>query len=476
MTSRNYLFWAGVESWGAQLSQLLAYVIIARFLNPNEFGLYAFANIFFISIRSITAVALIDSLVQKKITMTPLVHTFFWIIFGLFILFIPMLSSLGFFLEQPLKMPGLGPVLALLSCGFLTFGLSVVPEALCVEQLHFRPLAIRRIAEQTIGGLAGVIGAYFGLGTYALVAQVLVGSFVGTALLWLFTKYKPRFIFNLNELIVLKQFFFQRLGSAFMAIIGQRLDSFVVGFIFGPLALGYYSIAWRLNSITSIFTNAAINRMAFPLFSSYRDNPTAFRLTFESCSHSASILGALGYFSLFSLSKPLLLAFFGPNWEPAVPILQGFSIFGLLVNGIFVTQNALRALGLADVEFRFSIINNIAFLLLLPFFVLKGLSWVPCVLFISALLGTPYLFINLKRVSGISVQQLFAHSFKPWIAGAVAASTAWLWVNFFSWTLIQSPIIQFITGGAVFLFIYILILFLLDRRFIFSFFADRIFY
>ena len=157
---------------------------MARFLKPEDFGLYAFANIFFVTTRAVVGTTFVDSLVQKKIGLTPLAHPSFWLVGFCFSVFVPLISGLGYLLEKPLHMPGLFPVLSLLSFGLFSYGLSVVPEAICVEQLHFRLLAQRRILEQFVGGLVGIAAAMNAWGTYSLVAQVLVGSAFGTTLLW----------------------------------------------------------------------------------------------------------------------------------------------------------------------------------------------------------------------------------------------------------------------------------------------------
>ena len=473
LISNNRFLWAGVETWGGQFSQLLAYAVMARYLKPDEFGLYAFANIFFVSLRSIAAVTFVDSLVQKKISLTPLIHTLFWIIVGLFIFFIPVCAGLGHILERPLQMPGLGPVLSLLSLGFLAFGFSVVPEAICIEQLHFRPLALRRLIEQVVGGITGVAGAMAGFGTYSLVWQVLIGSATGTLLLWSFVRFSPRFTFDLSGLSDFNSFFFHRLGSASVAAFGQRIDSFFVGSLLGPAALGYYSVAWRINTIAIMFTNAAFSRFTFPLFVSRREDPALFRLSFRKCVHVATLLGGLGFFCLLSLAHPLLITVFGPAWMPAVPVLQGLALFGLWANGIFLAQNALRALGHADVELRYVLFNNIAVFVLVPLLALKGLVWVPFALIIGGFLATPYLLSRLKKLSGITPRQILVHAFRPWLAGLIAASGTWIWLHSLSWVTNQLPVIQLATGGALFVLIYLTTLLLIDRFFIFSLFTKE---
>lgn len=458
-------FWSGAETCGGQLIQLMAFAVMARFLKPEEFGLYAFANIFFVTTRVVAGTAFVDSLVQKKVGLSDLAHPTFWLVGICFTLFVPFFSALGYLLEKPLHMPGLFPVLSFLSLGFLSFGLSVVPEAICVERLHFRPLALRRILEQFVGGLVGIATAILGWGTYSLVAQVVVGSALGAILLWSFTKFRPKLNFEFTSLAPMSSFFFHRLATVFGSAFGMRVDSLFVGFLLGPTALGYYAVAWRLYTISSVFTNTTINRYAFPYFASHKEDPEKNRQSFETFTHLACLLGSFGYFALLCLAKPLLIAFFGTQWQPAVPVLMLLALLGFVVNALFVSNLLLRALGHADLELRYVTLPIVANLFLLPFSTPHGLLAVVATLLFSTLLAAPLLFHYLRKETGIGFVDLFNSGFRPWICGAIASLMAWFILNHSFLESGFSSLVQLIVGGLFFCIAFASFIFFIDRKF-----------
>lgn len=461
-------FWSGAETCGGQLIQLMAFAVMARFLKPEEFGLYAFANIFFVTTRVVAGTAFVDSLVQKKMGLSDLAHPAFWLVGICFTLFVPFFSALGYLLEKPLHMPGLFPVLSFLSLGFLSFGLSVVPEAICVERLHFRPLALRRILEQFVGGLVGIATAILGMGTYSLVAQVVVGSALGAILLWSFTKFRPKLNFEFTSLAPMSSFFFHRLAAVFGSAFGMRVDSLFVGFLLGPTALGYYAVAWRLYTVSSVFTNTTINRYAFPYFVSHKEDPEKYRQSFETFTHLACLLGSFGYFALLCLAKPLLIAFFGTQWQPAVPVLMLLALLGFVVNALFVSNLLLRALGHADLELRYVTLPIVANLFLLPFSTPHGLLAVVATLLFSTLLAAPLLFYYLRKKAGVGCMEILQSGSRPWISGCTASFVTWLFLHHNSLGAHLTPLIQLSLGGLIFFTAFLIMIFLIDRNFIFT--------
>ena len=446
---------------------------MARFLSPKDFGLYAFANIFFVTTRVVAGNAFVDSLVQKRISLSPLIYPAFWIVCLVFFLSIPLISGLGFLLEKPLRMPGLFPVLSLLSLGFFSFGLGVVPEAICVEKLNFRPLAIRRMVEQLVGGLFGVYTAILGWGVFSLVAQVLTGSAFGTALLWSFTRFRPKLTSDFSSLMPLRVFFLNRLGTVLAGALGMRLDSFFVGALLGPVALGFYSVAWRLYTVTSVFTNLTINRFAFPFFVSQKGDCKRIQQSYRTFTHLSCMLGSMGYLALFSLANPLLYSFFGNQWGPAIPVLLALAFLGTLGNTFFVGNLLLRALGRADLEFRCVIFPTIANLCLLPFTTSHGLIAVVITLLFSSILTAPLLLFYLKKESGINFSVVIKSGFRPWIAGSISSMVTLFFLNQASLGAGLNSTAQLILGSFIFAFTFLFLTILIDRKFFFFIFSKN---
>ena len=474
MIFKGSLFWAGLEQCGGQVVQLLAFAVMARFLKPEDFGLYAFANIFFVTTRAVVGTTFVDSLVQKKIGLTPLAHPSFWLVGFCFSVFVPLISGLGYLLEKPLHMPGLFPVLGLLSLGFFSFGLSVVPEAICVEHLKLRPLALRRLVEQLAGGLVGVGTAVLGWGTYSFVAQVLTGSALGTILLWSFTSFRPVFCFNFASLAPLRSFFLKRLATVFANAFGLRMDSFFVGALLGPAALGFYAVAWRLYTVTSVFTNHTINRFAFPYFVLHKDDGEKNQQSFRMFTQLACLLGSWGYLALFSLASPLLISFFGSQWKPAIPVLMALALLGVVGNSLFVGNLLLRALGHADLELRYVLLPILTNLCLLPFTTPHGLLAVVATLLFSTFLAAPLLLSYLKKEARLGWADILRSGIRPWTSGGIASLVTWFFLSHASMGANLNSVAQLFIGGVMFVFTFVLIIFLVDRKFIVSLFSKNI--
>ena len=170
-------------------------------------------------------------------------------------------------------------------------------------------------------------------------------------------------------------------------LLSDRVDEWLLSYFHEFDGKALVSVAWRLYTVTSVFTNLTINRFAFPYFVSHKDDNVRSRQAYGTFTHLACLLGSIGYLSLLSLANPLLISFFGPQWEPAVPALKALALLGLLGNALSVGNLLLRALGRADLEMRYVSLPIIINLCLLPFTARHGLLAVVSTLIFSSLLA-----------------------------------------------------------------------------------------
>jgi O-antigen/teichoic acid export membrane protein len=176
----------------------------------------------------------------------------------------------------------------------------------------------------------------------------------------------------------------------------------------------------------------------------------------------------MGYLALLSLANPLLIAFFGIQWKPAVPVLMSLSLLGLLGNSLFVGNLLLRALGRADLELRYVTLPIVVNLCLLPFTTPHGLLAVVATLLFSALLSAPLLFNYLHKEVGLGFTEILKSGFRPWISGGGASLITWFFLGHNSLGVNLAPSIQLLLGGLIFLTAFLAMIFLIDRKFVFS--------
>ena len=65
--------------------------------------------------------------------------------------------------------------------------------------MNFRSLELRLMGASLVGGVAGIVGAARGHGALAIIVQQSAIAVISSALLWLVSPWRPRFLFSRVE-------------------------------------------------------------------------------------------------------------------------------------------------------------------------------------------------------------------------------------------------------------------------------------
>ncbi|RWI29871.1 MAG: flippase [Mesorhizobium sp.] len=346
---KSYFFnsaWMMADSLVARVLGLLVTVVVARYLGPEDFGMYAYV-MSMVALFGIVGHMGLDGLLIRELLDERRMQS----------------ETLGI----AFVMKGAGFALAVL--GLLTFGLLMpgnLPEERWLFVLASLAVAMQPISAvlgnwfrsrvearyAVVSSLAGVVagGAFkvgavlAGAGVVAVGVGQTLGAAIGAILLivmflrrggpalgtWSFSMRRARTMLGEGVMIFV--------GSMF-AVIYLKIDQVMLRAMQGPETVGIYSIA-SLLSEALYFIPAAIVGTAFPkLVQINAGDPAAFaeRLQdlFDILATSALIL-LVGLFALGPLTINLAM---GPSYSPAVPI---FLVHVLSLPFIFLRQGFSR--------------------------------------------------------------------------------------------------------------------------------------
>jgi PST family polysaccharide transporter len=229
--------------------------------------------------------------------------------------------------------------------------LTVVHEALLQRDLRFKSLVARTYSSVLVGGAAGIAAAYAGAGVWALVVQQITTTAVGSTALWLVQSFRPRLRWSRSAARDLVGFSSHTALTNVGWFLSSRADIFVMGYFFGPFAIGIYRLAFRLVDTVLTVTATSIQMVSLPHLASLQDDPQAFgrRLLVAYRTVAVTTLPLLGV--LASTAEPIM-RLLGREWSGAVPVLRvlclatGFTVLSQLVGP---TLQALGRPGLVSV-------------------------------------------------------------------------------------------------------------------------------
>ena len=132
------LFWSGIQNWGSQAGSLLTFLVLARLLLPEDFGLLAPSNTFVLFSYVFVDQGLHAAIVQRQDIETRHLDTTFWTQLFLGLCFTIIGISSAPFIANVFNQPALTSVLRCLSLLPFIQSLVIVQQAILRREFAFK--------------------------------------------------------------------------------------------------------------------------------------------------------------------------------------------------------------------------------------------------------------------------------------------------------------------------------------------------
>jgi len=353
------LFWSFFERIGQQGIQFVISIILARLLLPEQFGLIAMLMIFMAIAQSFISSGFGQALIQKQdATHIDECSIFYFNIFvgflvsGLLCIASPWIAG---FYNQPL----LVPLTCALSLNMIINAFGLVQTTLLTKQIDFKTQLKIRVIDTVLSGTIGIAMALNGFGVWSLVAQSLASNFFRTILLWFFNTWRPSLVFSLDSLRRMFTFGSRLLASGLLDTVFQNIYIVVIGKLFSPADLGFYSRAKRFQQLPVDNISSIISRVTFPVFSSVQDDKPRLKRGVRKALAMLVMINFPMMIGLAIVARPMVLLLLTEKWAPCIPYLQLLCVVGMLYPLHVINLNVLIAQGRSDLFFRLEILKKI---------------------------------------------------------------------------------------------------------------------
>lgn len=339
--------WSAVQIWGTRVSTTVVFALLARLLAPEEIGLAALATALVSFFALFGEQGFTHALVQRADLEPEHLDSAVWFAFGTGVVLLVLLQLAAQPLAAALGQPQLEPLLRWLSLNFLFGAGKSAPMALLKRELRFAPFAVRSLCATAVGGVAGVWAALAGLGVRALVVQSLVQTGVSAVALWTACGWRPRLRFSSRHLRELVPFSTKALGHEVLSYSNRHADDFLIGALLGPVALGYYAVAYRvLTALMELFSRT-ISTVTLPAFARVQDDHGRLRNGLYAASRLCALSAFPAFLGVGALAPELTEIVFGPQWADSVAVMRPLAVVGALQSIMFFNGNVMMAVGRA---------------------------------------------------------------------------------------------------------------------------------
>ena len=318
--------------------------VLARLLDPKDFGLIALALTFMSFLDMLQGLGVADALVVAEDSqLADESDSAFVVSSSVGLVLWAISAALGPLAAAVFHEPRLVVIMPAIGSTFFIQGLGSTHYALAMKSIDFRSRTIAELTEAVVRGTVGVVLALLGVGVWALIGGYIAGSVAMSWVVWHLVEYAPRLRASRRHLRRLLTFGGALTGVGIMAAFLNQFDNVVVGRVLGATQLGFYSIATRLPYLFIITLAAATGQVLFPAFAAL-EGDAMVRGFLTSLRYTAFVALPLTAI-LITLAEPLTLVAFGPQWHPAVAATQVLCLWALMSPISMVCGNAFKAQG-----------------------------------------------------------------------------------------------------------------------------------
>jgi PST family polysaccharide transporter len=415
-------FWSAAENGGLALVSFLSLILYSRLLSVADFGVFSIVLSLLELLSVVVSMLFHDALVQAPEVSDLHYDSAFTV--GLCASVVLLLACL---LGAPafgtlVGNPSAGQALrwAALALPFTALTATVVARQR--RELEFRPLALRSLSGRLGGAAAGITLAGLGLGVWALVAQYLLIAGLGTLVLWVTARNRPRLRLAGAELVQLLRFGAFAVGALFLGFAVRRVFTLLVGARLGSEDAGYLNLSFRAVDVLWAIAATAVTQVALPILARLQSD----RERLERAYRSALELSCLALYPCFlgiaALAPEIVEVLFGARWRVASPYVSALAVLIWLQVPRLLGSALLSAIGRPR-EALLTVAVEMA-LVVAPMLVLgsRSLVWAMAVWLLREVLVAPLLALQLRRATGIRVRLQLRATIAPLFCSLVMAA------------------------------------------------------
>lgn len=339
--------------------QVIIYVVLARLLTPEDFGVIAVIGVLLNISRVFSTAGLGASIVQEKGKRTSKIYsiyTFTFLLSALISLSLVLLSpSISSYYSE---IPDLSFFILISSPAIIFSSINSIQMAILQRDLRFKSIFIASSIPIFISGAISIYLAYSGYGVISLIANTVLTSMLSIILTFLLYVELPSPSFKFKTILSSLNYSYKILLSALLEEGYRSLYTLLIAKIYGKELLGNYNFGRQMPVFVTSTVNATIATILFPFYSRVKDLNTNLNYIYKDNLNTINFLLLPFVFMVFLISEDFIIVLFTEKWIGSLFYLEMFTIiYGLhhLHSKIYYYLNAI---GRSDVSLKYDFIKK----------------------------------------------------------------------------------------------------------------------
>lgn len=439
------MVWTALQKYSTMFIRFISGIILARLLTPYDYGCIGMLMIFVTLAETFIDAGFGSALIQKEHPTQEDYSTIFYWNIGMAMLLYAILYFSAPAIARFYRIPLLCDVLRVQGIILFIYSFNIVQRNQLRKQLNFKLLSIISISTAIISLAVTIIMAYKGFGVWSLVALNLLNGAIPSLVFWFYVKWRPQWVFSWKSFKELFSFGAYVLLTHLINRFSKQIQGLLIGRIYSPSTMGYYSKAIGVEGLASTSISRTITSVSYPLYAQVQNNRTAMQNIIKRMTMTISYITFPLMFILLLCAKPIFVLLYSSKWLPSVPYFQILCFVGLAYCLQAINTQTISAIGKSKIMFEWTLFKRIIGISFdvggLVLFGMKGLL-------IGLVIDTWFsYFVNIGLVSkyiGYKWSQQINDILPVGVSSAVVALISYICGNLLNLSLYLDGIVKFL--------------------------------
>ncbi len=444
------LIWKVLERFGVQGVQFVVQIVLARILEPDDFGVITLLTIFISLANVFVQTGFNTALIQKKEVDDVDYSSVFYVSMAVAGVLYAVLYFSAPLIAAFYGVPELVAILRVTSLTLFFGALNSIQGAVIARKMEFHKAFICGLCASVISGVVGIAMAYGGYGFWALVGQQLSNVISVCAIMWFVVKWRPKLLFSLERVKNLLRFGWKLLASGLLNTLYTHLSGLIIGKKYSTESLAFYNRGQQFPSLLATNMDSAIQSVMLPAYSQHQDSPETVRAMMRRSIRLSTYLVFPLLFGLSAVAEPLVVLLLTEKWLPCVPYMQVLCLSFAFYPVHSTNLQAVNAMGHSEIFLKLELIKKLYGTVILLIAVQFGPMAMAASTIIGDLIGT---FVNAspnKKLLGYSYLEQW-RDIVPALALSAAMMVLVRLVGLLEMPALPLLILQIVTGIAVYI-------------------------
>lgn len=405
------IVWISLSKFFLKIINFAIMIVLARLLNPTDFGLVALAIVFVNFFEITRDLGMESALIQytgddydKNIVYNTAFIIYPVIAFLLYIVSYFSAPYVAVFYENE----SIESIIRALLLTIVIWSFGTLPRTLLMKDLQFKKMFIPQILPKVSYGVVAILMAYAGYGVWSLVVGRIVLEIISVMAYWKSLQWRPSLVFSMTKARELLSYGKFVAAAGILTFLLSAIDVALIGKMLGTDSVGYYTVAMSVAGMFTIQASAILSQVIFPTYAKIQND--IGRLG-GSHLKTVKIFSAFLFpatFGIIMVSDYFIEAVYGTKWLPSVPILQVLCIYGLVMSFNKMNSTIFLAVGKPEILAKVNYLHLfILIILIYPLTVKYGVYGTSFAVTFSVLISTLYSFSKTCSILHIELYAFF---------------------------------------------------------------------